>query len=246
MKAMPGTHRRVFISGVGSALGVAVANAFAARGGHVVLADSDGDKAEAAVSKVRAEDGKVWGMVFDPTDANATADAVRAAGRIMGGGLDIAIVGGERFFSIPFLETSADQFRTICESNLVGTFSVFRATLREMIARSCPNGSLLAILGESDNSANNLGFACKSTNAAVIDLVQTAALEMGSHGIRANAVFVPVATWGEPKERHVPVVDEATLKKLAELVVYLTGETAKQINGQAVSLRDQIHMRSAN
>ena len=243
---MPDEGKKVFITGAGAGIGKAIAKAFASAGATLVLADIDGRTAEATASMLRETGADCYGMVLDVSDPAAVANAVAAAAREMAG-LDSVIANAGIALGKSFLDTTPEEFQRIHTVNLIGAFATLRAGAREMVARSTQGGSLIAIASVTGlrGSANRVAYA--SSKAALINLVQTAAVELGPKGIRANAVCPGPIETPLVQELHTSGARAEWLSRLpqgrygaprevADLVLFLASEQASYINGQAIAI----------
>lgn len=93
------TGRRFLITGANAGIGFEVAKLLAARGGHVVLACRDADRAEAAMARIRA-DVPAADLAFQPLDL-ADIDQVRDAAAAVCAGPRIDVLVNNAGVMIP-------------------------------------------------------------------------------------------------------------------------------------------------
>ncbi len=93
------TGRRFLITGANAGIGFEVAKLLAARGGHVVLACRDADRAEAAMARIRA-DVPAADLAFQPLDL-ADIDQVRDAAAAVRAGPRIDVLVNNAGVMIP-------------------------------------------------------------------------------------------------------------------------------------------------
>jgi 3-hydroxybutyrate dehydrogenase len=167
---------RVLITGAGRGIGLGVAEAFAAAGAQSHLLDQDPCvQTEAARLGTQA-------YVADITDAQAVAAALAQAGPL---NVLINNAGLERLTPVDACDDATLQvFRRVVETNVIGTDLVTRHALRRMSAGGCIINTAL-IWGRV---AEPLFGAYVASKHAVIGLTKTWARELGSRGIRVNAV----------------------------------------------------------
>jgi 3-hydroxybutyrate dehydrogenase len=167
---------RVLITGAGRGIGLGIAEAFAAAGAQLHLLDQD--------PCVRAEAVRLGAQAYvaDITDAAAVAAALEQAGA-----LDVLInnAGLERLTPLDACDDDTLQvFRRVVEINVIGTDLVTRHALQRMGAGGC----IINTASIWGRIAEPLFGAYVASKHAVIGLTKTWARELGSRGIRVNAV----------------------------------------------------------
>jgi rhamnose utilization protein RhaD (predicted bifunctional aldolase and dehydrogenase)/NAD(P)-dependent dehydrogenase (short-subunit alcohol dehydrogenase family) len=176
------------VTGAASGIGLATARAMLAAGAHVMLTDRDARVLEA----VSEEPAERWGARFaacpcDVTDEAACRGAVDATVAAFGG-IDVLVSNAGTAPSGLLHSPAGEQaLETSLEVNLLGHQRIARATAAAMLAQ----GSGGAILFNASKAAFNPGpeFGPYAVpKAALVALMRQYAIDLGRHGIRANAV----------------------------------------------------------
>ncbi len=145
----------------------------------------------------------------------------------------------------PLVDHAVDDFRSVLDVNLLGTFIVARAVARRLIAVGRP-GSIVNITSMNGVAAGPNAGAYGASKAGVALLTSQMAIEWGAHGIRVNAVAPGLIDAGmsEPiyadpatrraRESKVPLGRLGTATDIADAVLYLASERAGYIHGQNI------------
>lgn len=181
--AIDGTHRRrlVVITGAGSGIGRATAEAFARDGAEVVVLDVDEERARETAERVG---GHAYRL--DVADAAATGAVAEEVARRHGvpdvvvANAGIGVVGS-------FLRTSEEDWRRVVDVNLWGVVHTLRAFAPRMVERA-EGGHLVVTASAAGYLPNAALPAYSTTKAAVLMLAQCLDAELREHGIRATAL----------------------------------------------------------
>lgn len=167
---------------VGGAKGIgrAIAEALAARGDAVVVADLD---AEAAASCAAAIGGRA--LQLDVTDVAAVREAVARADAEEP--LATVVANAGVAFRKPLVDVEPDEYDALMAVNVRGVFFVVQAALRALGARG--GGSIVTVCSTSGFTASTSPMTVyDASKGAVRLLTQAAAREAAAAGVRVNAV----------------------------------------------------------
>jgi NAD(P)-dependent dehydrogenase (short-subunit alcohol dehydrogenase family) len=170
------------ITGAAQGIGRQVAEALAAQGYALVLADLREPAETLAAVLGSAEAVAVVGDVSAEEDVAALTGLVQKRfGRV-----DALVNNAGVSLLTPAEETSAEQWRRVLEVNLTGPFLLSRALGRLMLdagSGSIVNiASIAGLHGIADRAAYN------ASKHGLIGLTRTLAAEWGGRGVRVNAV----------------------------------------------------------
>ncbi|XP_004673423.1 PREDICTED: estradiol 17-beta-dehydrogenase 8 [Condylura cristata] len=143
------------------------------------------------------------------------------------------------------LHMSEDDWDKVIAVNLKGIFLVTQAAAQALVANGC-HGSIInisSIVGKVGNMGQTNYAASK---AGVIGLTQTAARELGRHGIRCNSVLPGFITTPMTQKMPQKVLDKVTgmipmghmgdPKDVADVVAFLASEDSGYITGASVEV----------
>ncbi|ANJ10780.1 bifunctional rhamnulose-1-phosphate aldolase/short-chain dehydrogenase [Streptomyces parvulus] len=189
LRRMPGPRplatRVALVTGAGSGIGRAIARRLADEGACVVVADLNGETAEAVAAELGGADRAV-AVTVDVTSEEQIAAAFRAA-VLAFGGVDLVVNNAGISVSKPLLETSAEDWDLQHDIMARGSFLVSREAARVMTAQEM-GGDLVYIVSKNAVFAGPNNLAYSATKADQAHQVRLLAAELGEHGIRVNGV----------------------------------------------------------
>jgi len=240
------------VTGSGRGLGLAYAQELARQGAAVVVNDVDAATAAEAVASIEAAGGRAVSVVapVGPTETaeKLVATAVEAFGR-----LDILVTNAGVLRDTVLWKMSDDDFDTVINVHLRGTFTCVRAAATYMRENQI-TGRIICI-GSPTGQRGNFGQTnYAAAKAGIVGMVRTWALELKRAGITANAVIPVAATAmtatlpyfaaaveadaaGEPMPafyRHD--LGFGTSDDVAGVVAYLASDAAADVTGQAIGV----------
>ncbi len=231
--------KTAIVTGAARGIGLATAQLFAEQGLKVVMVDRDADILHQSQQQVKNS----LALVCDISSADAVNKmihrALRGTGRI-----DVLVNNaGVADFS-PIEETDFQRWRTVMETNLDGVFLCTQATTP---ALKKTNGAIVNVASISGLRASTLRVAYGTSKAAVIQLTQQQAVELGEYGIRANAVAPgPVRTKLAMAVHSQDIInayhDALPLnrygkeREIAEVICFLASAKASFVTGQTVAV----------
>lgn len=173
------------VTGATGGIGEATAKLFLELGAKVMLVARSSDKLAETTARLQGL-GDYDGSIADSTDEAATAAAVaRTVERF--GGVDILIANaGTEGVLKPIEQLTVEDFNDTLQTNVIGVWLAMKHCVEPMKTRG--GGSIIAL----SSIAGMVGFPAMApyiaSKHAVFGLVKTAALELGEHKIRVNAV----------------------------------------------------------
>ena len=170
------------ITGAAQGTGAAMARRFAAEGAQLVLGDVKGD---AGREVARSIGDQARFVDLDVRDEASWADAVQVAVDTFGG-VDVLVNNAAVLLLSAIDTTSRADFLRVVEVNQLGPYLGIQAVLDPMKAGG--GGSIVNIASTDGLKGMNGVSAYASTKWAVRGITKAAAVELGRHRIRVNAV----------------------------------------------------------
>lgn len=201
--------RVVLVTGAGSGIGRAVAQAFLDNGARVAIAGRRREKLDETLDGHGDRGLAVPADLADPAQATGLVrTVVERFGR-----LDVVVSNAATYVPKPFLDLTDDDWAALQRTNVDAFVHLMRAALPEL-EKTAGNvvvvGSVSGLRGDWGQSGYN------ATKATVMNLVQSLALDFGPRGVRLNAVApsftVTEATAGAAAD---PAVRDAAVNRIA-------------------------------
>ena len=236
------TGKTAFVTAAGQGIGRATAQAFAAAGAKVVATDVDTAKL------VGLESGSIRTLGLDVLDATAIARVAQNAGAV-----DILFNCAGVVHQGTLLEATDDDWSFAFELNCRSMFRTMQAFLPGMLARGRGVIINMASVASSLKGVPNR-FIYSASKAAVIGMTRSVATDYVTQGIRCNCLCPGTVETPSLDERiaanaaaagsvdaaraafvaRQPMGRLGTPEEIAALAVYLSGDDAQFITGQAI------------
>lgn len=207
------------VTGGGSGMGKAIAQAYAREGAKVVVADLNLGAAQAVAGEIAATGGEATAVETD-VRSQARARAMVDTAVASFGGLDILVNNAGVGKIIPFLETTNEDWDFMFDVNCKGMLWCSQAAARQMIEQG-RGGKIVNLASQAGRRGEALVLAYCASKACVISMTQSMALALAPHKINVNGIapgivdtpfwvevdkqFANLLGWeiGEPKRKFV-------------------------------------------
>ncbi|MBH03466.1 MAG: oxidoreductase [Xanthomonadales bacterium] len=233
------------VTGAAGSIGAATARRLVAEGARVALVDCSAE----ALSALAAELGSAASRhVVDVADASAV-EAVVADVASTHGGIDVlcnnAGTAGNDYSGIT--DTDMATWQRLLAVNLMGSVAFTRYA--GAVMTHAGHGTIVNTASVAGIRSGAGGNAYSASKAAIINLTQTSACDLGTHGIRVNAVCPglvrsnmtqPVFDYAEAQGKSHKLGGRCELKRpgepeeIAAAICFLASSDASFITGQAL------------
>ena len=229
------------VTGASRGLGQYFGRALATAGADLVITSRDASRLAAFRDEIQSLGRKALPIRLDVLNETDINDMVRAAVAEYGK-IDILVNNAGLNIRSPAEDFSWEDWDTVLDTNLKGSFFVAQAVGREMIERQYGRiiniGSCTCVFG-----MEGIG-PYSASRAGVLGLTRSLAAEWGRHGITANVlapgwfktdqnkVLYENAEWVEYITNRIPLRRPGQPNDLDGAVVFLASDASTYITGQ--------------
>jgi len=243
------------VTGSGQGIGRTIAVRLAEDGYDVVINDLESNKENLDAVKneiaVNFPERRVLIIYADVAVEEEVKGLVESVVKEFGK-LNVFVANAGIIRTKPLLETTSDDLDSLLSVNVKGTFYCYKYAAQQMIAQGGGGRIVGASSGAGKRGSALLSAYCAS-KFAVRGLTQTAAIELGRHGITVNA-YAPGAidtsmladlqvvaaeysrNFNEEMKASSSVGHLGTTQDVANLVSILVTPEARFITGQSISV----------
>lgn len=223
------------ITGANRGIGRAIALAFAHEGARTAVTGRDLARCQPVVSEIVSQGGTAQPFVLDVTQDAGVATAVD---RVLStwGRIDILVnSAGIIQYHTPVWETSIEDWDTIMQVNLRGTFLCCHAVVPHMRARG--HGTIINIASSSARMADDDMGPYTASKWGVAGYTTSLARSLRPHGIRVNGlnpgwVDTDMSRAFDPKGDP----EWSTPEEIAQAALYLATRAPRDMTGQFIDI----------
>ena len=242
MKLLEG--KTAVVTGASRGIGKAIAICFAAEGCNVAFTDLfDDDNMKATEAELLSLGVKAKGYA---SDASSFSDTDRVVGQIVEdfGAIDALVNNAGITKDTLLMRMTEEQWDAVINVNLKSVFNFTKAAQKIMLKQK--SGSIInlsSVVGVSGNAGQSNYSASK---AGIIGFTKSIARELGSRGIRSNAIapgfIITEMTARIPEdarkawEESIPLKRGGTPDEVAKVALFLASDLSSYVSGQVISV----------
>lgn len=244
------TGKTALITGAARGIGKALALRFAAEGADIaftdLVIDENGKQTESEIKDLGV---KCIGYASNAADFTQTEKVVKKVHEDFGH-IDILVNNAGITKDGLMMRMSEGQWDAVINVNLKSAFNFIHAVLPVMMRQK--NGSIInmaSVVGVHGN-AGQANYA--ASKAGLIALAKSIAQEVGSRGIRANAIapgFIETAMTAALPEsvreewcKKIPLRRGGKPEDIAEVAVFLASDMSSYVTGQVIQVDGGMNM----
>ncbi|MGA8573747.1 MAG: SDR family NAD(P)-dependent oxidoreductase [Desulfobaccales bacterium] len=224
---MSSPQKTAIVTGASQGIGAGIVKGFVERGFNVVANSRKVTQSTeiAASDRVALVDGDIG--------QPATAAKIVETARSRFQSIDVLVNNAGIFFTKPFTDYTAEDFKSLVATNLEGFLYVTQLSIKQMLAQQT-GGSIVTITAAlARNPIRGVtASVAMITKGGLETITQHLAMEYAQNGIRVNAVapgavYTPLHqnTPKEVMEGLSPMGRPSTVRDITEAVMYLTEAT---------------------
>ena len=239
------TGKTAIITGGSRGIGEALVRRFAAEGAKVAFTFHSSEERAMALAQEVAESSGTEVLAFR-SDASSYAEAELLVAQVIAsfGGIDILVNNAGITKDNLMLRMSEEQWDVVIQTNLKSVFNLTKHILRPMMkARGGSIINMSSVVGVFGNAGQANYSASK---AGIIGFSKSIAKEVGSRGIRCNAVapgFIETEMTAVLDDKTkdaflagIPMKRLGKAEEVADLCVFLGSDRSAYISGQVISI----------
>lgn len=238
------------VTGASRGIGKAIAIALAHQGAKVAINYSSSDDAAIEVCEIIRKNGGTAEIFKAKVNVEEEVDSMFAAIEEKLGSVEILVNNAGITKDNLLMRMKTEEWDNVIDVNLKGAFLCTRRVLKGMMkARYGKIINISSVVGFSGNAGQ---FNYSATKAGIIGMTKSAALELGSRGIRVNAVApgfietdMTAVLTDEVKAAYmekIPLKALGKVEDIANAVVYLASPLSDYMTGQTLHLNGGLYL----
>ena len=237
------------ITGAARGIGKAIALKFAEEGADVAFTDLViNEAAEETISEIAAFGHKVKGYASNAANFDETHTVVEEILKDFGR-IDILVNNAGITKDGLVMRMSEAQWDAVIAVNLKSAFNFIHAVIPQMSRQK--GGSIINMASIAGQMGNPGQINYASSKAGLIAMAKSVAKEMGSRGIRANAIapgfIISDMTNALPEAvrdeyiKNIPLRRGGSVEDIANAALFLASELSSYITGQVIAVNGGLY-----
>ena len=244
------TNKTALVTGASRGIGAAIAKSLAKEGAFVIINyNGSKERADAVAAKITADGGKAAVYGCNVSDYSACEKMAKDIMETYGH-LDILVNNAGITRDDLLMKMSEEAFDAVIATNLKGTFNTIRHFSRYLLKQR--SGTIINLSSVSGILGNAGQANYSASKAGMIALAKSIAQELGSRGIRANAIapgFILTdmtaalsdevrAEWA----KKIPLRRGGTPEDVANIATFLASDMSSYVSGQVIQVDGGMNM----
>ena len=237
------------VTGAARGIGKAIALKFAAEGADVAFTDLViNEAAEETIAEIAAFGHKVKGYASNAANFDETHTVVEEILKDFGR-IDILVNNAGITKDGLVMRMSEAQWDAVIAVNLKSAFNFIHAIVPQMARQK--SGSIINMASIAGQMGNPGQVNYASSKTGLIAMAKSVAKEMGSRGIRANAIapgfIVSEMTNALPEAvreeyiKNIPLKRGGTVEEIANTALYLASDLSSYVTGQVIAVNGGLY-----
>ncbi|MBR1489804.1 MAG: 3-oxoacyl-[Bacteroidales bacterium] len=237
------------VTGAARGIGKAIALKFASEGADVAFTDLViNEAAEETIAEIAAYGHKVKGYASNAANFDETHAVVEEILKDFGK-IDILVNNAGITKDGLVMRMSEQQWDAVIAVNLKSAFNFIHAVVPGMARQK--GGSIINMASIAGQMGNPGQVNYASSKAGLIAMAKSVAKEMGSRGIRANAIapgfIVSEMTNALPEAvreeyiKQIPLRRGGTVEEIANTALYLACDLSSYVTGQVIAVNGGLY-----
>lgn len=241
--------KTALITGASRGIGKAIALKFASEGADIAFTDLAVDEAaEEVIAEVRAKGVKCEAYASNAADFSQTQETVAKVVADFGR-IDILVNNAGITRDSLVMRMSEEQWDSVIDVNLKSAFNFIHAVVPVMSRGG--GGSIINMSSVAGQMGNAGQVNYSASKAGLVAMAKSVAREMGSRGIRANAIapgFVISAMTDALPEKvreeyigRIPMHRGGTPDEIASVALFLGSDLSSYVSGQLIAVNGALY-----
>ena len=237
------------VTGAARGIGKAIALKFASEGADVAFTDLViNEAAQETISEIAAFGHRVKGYASNAANFEETHTVVDEILKDFGR-IDILVNNAGITKDGLVMRMTEDQWDAVINVNLKSAFNFIHAVIPGMARQK--GGSIINMASIAGQMGNPGQVNYASSKAGLIAMAKSVAKEMGSRGIRANAIapgfIVSEMTNALPEAvreeyiKSIPLKRGGTVEEIANTALYLGSDLSSYVTGQVIAVNGGLY-----
>jgi NAD(P)-dependent dehydrogenase (short-subunit alcohol dehydrogenase family) len=234
-KRMKLKDKVVLVTGGGRGIGREIALSFAGAGAKIAVSARSPEQLDEVVGAIKETGGDAIAIPADVSNEEDVHEIVEETMRSFGQ-IDVLINNAGILGPGPIASVDSAEWRRVIEVNLLGTFYCSKAVTPILISRGW--GRIINVSSRSGKIGHPFMTAYCASKHGVVGFTKALAEELMPFNITVNAICPGLVDTDMATDTVREQVGDKIIKpsQIAELALYLAGDAASAVTGEAINI----------